>query len=67
MSLSASTISKIADALKPEIINHIYENEKFAECMQELVSDALTSVMGEMDEDLYFDLGMTLFDRITLK
>ena len=67
MSLSASTISKIADALKPEIINHIYENEKFAECMQQLVSEALTGVMGEMDEDLYFDLGMVIFDRLEFK
>ncbi len=67
MSLSTKTISKIADALKPEVIEHIYMSEKFAECMQDLIVDAISAKMGEMDEDLMFDLGMLRFDRIELK
>ena len=67
MSLSPTTISKIADALKSEVIEHIYTNEKFTHCMQELIIEAIDAKMGEMDEDLMFDLGMLIFDRIELK
>jgi protoheme ferro-lyase len=67
MALSHKTISKIADAVKNDVINNIYENEKYAEMMQDLVTDALDKTMGEMDEDLFFDLSMLLFDRIELK
>jgi hypothetical protein len=67
MSLSPKTVNKIADALKPEVIEHIYMSEKYAECMQQLIMDAIDDKMGEMDEDLMFDLGMLLFDRIEFK
>ena len=67
MALSNQTISKIADAVKEDVINHIYDNPKYAEMMHDCVSEALDSTLGEMDEDLYFDLGMVLFDRIELK
>lgn len=67
MALSNQTISKIADAVKEDVINHIYDNQKYAEMMHDCISEALDSTLGEMDEDLYFDLGMVLFDRIELK
>ena len=65
--LSNKTVSKIADAVKKDVIEHIYMNEKYAEVMQELVTEALDATLGEMDEDLYFDIGMLIFDRIELK
>ena len=67
MSLSNKTVSNIADALKSEVIDHIYANETYASMMQQLVCEALDATMGEMDEDLYFDLAMVLFDSIELK
>lgn len=67
MALSNQTISKIADAVKEDVINHIYDNQKYAEMMHDCISEAVDSTLGEMDEDLYFDLGMVLFDRIELK
>ena len=67
MTLSPQTISKIAHALKPEIINYIYSSEKYAEFMQDAITDAIDAKMGEMDEDLMFDLGMLIFDHIELK
>jgi len=66
MSLSHTTISQIANALKSEVIEHIYASEKYAEVMQDLIIDAISDKMGEMDEDLMFDLGMLMFDRIEL-
>jgi hypothetical protein len=65
--LSNKTVSKIADAVKKDVIEHIYMNEKYAELMQDLIPDAIYSLMGEMDEDLAFEIGMLLFDRIELK
>ncbi len=67
MSLSNKTVSNIADALKSEVIDHIYANETYASMMQQLVCEALDATMGEMDDDLYFDLAMVLFDSIELK
>jgi len=67
MNLSTQSVSKIADALKPAIINYIYEDEGFTEYMQTAVVDAIRATMGDMDEDLLFELGMVIFDRIELK
>jgi len=67
MTLSTTTTSKIADALKSEVIDYIYAHEKYAEVMQDLIVEAIGAKMGEMDEDLMFDLGMLMFDRIELK
>jgi hypothetical protein len=67
MQLSDTSISKIADALKPAVIEYIYADEGFAEYMQTAVIEAIRNTMGEMDEDLLFELGMLIFDRIELK
>jgi hypothetical protein len=67
MKLSTTSVSKIADALKPEVLNYIYADEGFTEYMQTAVVDAIRATMGDMDEDLLFELGMLIFDRIELK
>ena len=67
MNLSAQSVSKIADALKPSVLNYIYEDEGFTEYMQTAVTEGIRSVMGDMDEDLLFEIGMLVFDRIELK
>jgi hypothetical protein len=65
--LSTQSVTKIADALKPAVINYIYEDEGFTEYMQTAVIEGIRSVMGDMDEDLLFEIGMLVFDRIELK
>jgi len=67
MNLSTQSVSKIADALKPAVIDYIYQDEAFTEYMQTAVVDAIRNTMGDMDEDLLFELGMLIFDRIELK
>jgi len=67
MQLSTQSISKIADALKPAVIDYVYEDEGFVEYMQTAVIEGIRSTMGDMDEDLLFELGMLIFDRIELK
>ena len=67
MALSCKTISNLADALVPEVIDYIYQDERWCEFMQELVPDALQEKLGEVDEDLKFELAMCIMDRISLK
>jgi hypothetical protein len=67
MKLSTTSVSKIADALKPTVLNYIYEDEGFTEYMQTAIVEGIRVTMGDMDEDLLFELGMLIFDRIELK
>ena len=67
MKLSTTSVTKIADALKPAVIDYIYEDEGFVEYMQTAVVEGIRNVMGDMDEDFLFELGMLIFDRIELK
>jgi len=67
MSLSNQTISNLASALVPEVIDYIYEDQRWCEFMHEVVPDALQDKLGEIDEDLKFDLAMCIMDRIGLK
>jgi hypothetical protein len=67
MKLSNSSITQIADALKPAVMNYIYEDDGFTEYMQTAVVEGIRNAMGDMDEDLLFEIGMLIFDRIELK
>ena len=67
MALSSKTISDLASALVPEVIDYIYQDERWCEFMQEVIPDALQDKLGEVDEDLKFDLAMCIMDRICLK
>jgi hypothetical protein len=66
MKLSTTSISKIADELKPAIINYIYQDPEYAEYMHGAVIEGIRSVMGDMDDELLFEIGMLVFDRIEL-
>jgi hypothetical protein len=67
MSLSNQTISNLASALVPEVIDYIYEDQRWCEFMHEVIPDALQDKIGEIDEDLKFELAMCIMDRISLK
>ena len=67
MALSNQTISNLASALVPEVIDYIYEDQRWCEFMHEIVPDALKDKLGEIDEDLKFELAMCIMDRISLK
>lgn len=67
MKLSNQSISKIADALKPSVIDYVYMDEGFIESLQTAVIEGIRDTMGDMDEDLLFELGMLIFNRIELK
>jgi len=65
--LSNETISKLADALKSEVIDYIYEDQRWCEFLHEIVPDAISAKLGKIDDELSFDLSMCIMDRIVLK
>lgn len=67
MALSEQTISNLASALVPEVIDYIYQDQRWCEFMHEIVPDALQDKLGEIDEDLKFELALCIMDRIGLK
>ena len=67
MQLSTQSVSKIADALKPAVIDYVSMDECFIETLQTTIIEGIRDTMGDMDEDLLFEIGMLLFDRIELK
>jgi hypothetical protein len=67
MALSEKTISNLASALIPEVIDYIYQDQRWCDFMHEVIPDALQDKLGEIDEDLKFELALCIMDRIGLK
>jgi len=67
MALSNQTVSKLSEALTPEVIDYIYEDERWVELMHEIIPDAIQSKLGAVDEDLRFELALCIMDRIVMK
>ncbi len=65
MTLSNETKIKLADALIPEVVRFIDSSEKYTEFLQnQLIPDAITNALGEVDEDLKYELSLMIFDSI---
>ena len=64
--LSNSTFQKLADTLTSEVIEYIEQDSRYMEFMQEVIPDALLHLMGQLDEDLKFELSLAIMDRIVM-
>jgi hypothetical protein len=67
MKLSHTSVSKIADAIKPAIIEYLISDDAVTQALQDGVAEGIRTIMGDMDDDLFFEIGMLVFDRIELK
>ena len=67
MKLSHSSVTQIADALKPAIIEYLISDDNVTQALQDAVAEGIREVMGDMDDDLFFEIGMLVFDRIEFK
>ena len=67
MKLSHSSVTKIADAIKPAIIEYLIADDRVTQALQDGVAEGIREVMGNMDDELFFEIGMLVFDRIELK
>ena len=64
--LSDKTFQNLADALTFEVIDYIEQDSRYMEFMQEVIPDALNHLMGQLDEDLKFELSLAIMDRIAV-
>lgn len=67
MALSNSTVIKLAEALKPEIVDYIYADERWVEFLMEVIPDGLDEKIGPLDDLLRIELAQCIMDKITLK
>ena len=67
MKLSHSSVTKIADAIKPAIIEYLIADDRVTQALQDGVAEGIREIMGDMDDDLFFEIGMLVFDRIDFK
>jgi hypothetical protein len=67
MSLSVSTIQNLSTALTHEVIDYIYQDERWVEFMQEIIPDAVKEKLGQIDDDVLFELSLCIMDRIMFR
>ena len=67
MKLSHSSVTKIADAIKPAIIEYLISDDNVTQALQDGVAEGIREIMGDMDDDLFFEIGMLVFNRIEFK
>lgn len=65
--LSAKTINVLAQSLAGEVIDDLYASEEYVNFMQEMIPDLIKERLGDVDEDLLFELSLATMDKITLK
>ena len=65
--LNTTTINNLAKVLAPEVITYITESDEFIQLLHSLVPEALHKKLGELDDDLAFDLSLCILDKIILK
>lgn len=66
MKLSPKSFKNIASALVPDVIRYIEEDSRYVDFMQEVIPDAIVNLMGELDQDLKFELYLAIMDKILL-
>jgi len=62
--LSTKSTQEIASALVDDVIKYIEEDSRYVDFMQEVVPDAIQSYLGDVDENLKFELSLCIMDRI---
>jgi hypothetical protein len=67
MSLSNKTIQNLSSALLPEVTSYIMEDERWVDFLHEIVPDAVRDKLGDVDEDLKFELSLVIMDKISFK
>ena len=67
MALSNNTIQNLSDALTPEVVDYIFNDERWIDFLHEIIPDAIEEKLGDVDNDLKFDLAMCIMDKISFK
>jgi hypothetical protein len=66
MTLSQKTTTLLANTLAPKIAEQIMQSESFIEYLHEVIPAFVESELGEVEQDLHFDLSMMCMERLAL-
>jgi hypothetical protein len=64
--LSDKAVKILADKVAPEVIEELAMSDAFIEFLHENIPALIDKKLGEMDEDLYFDISMCVMDKVRL-
>ncbi len=64
--LSTKTLHLLAKTLAPKVAEVLYGSEEFVEFMHKTIPAVIDAEVGEMDEDMLFDLSLMVMERLDL-
>ena len=67
MALSEKTIQNLSIALTPDVIDDIFQNERYIELMMELIPEFVAKNLQSEDVDMVVGIGICIMDNIVLK
>ena len=67
MTLSNKAINLLADTLAPKVAEVLLSSDAFIEFIHSEIPAIVDTEVGEMDDDLLFDLSLAVMERITLR
>lgn len=65
--LSNDSILKISNAIKSDVIERLYETDEYTEFLQSILPEIVQDVLGDVEEDLKYQIAFNLFESIILK
>lgn len=65
--LSDEGEERLVNAIKPDVIDYIYKDERWAEFMMEVISDAIREKLDIGDDILVSELAIQIMDKVTLR
>ena len=67
MPLSNSTIKNLSTALTSDVIDDIFQDERYIELMMELIPEFVAKSLQSEDVDMVVEIGICLMDNIIMK
>lgn len=66
MALTNKTIQNLSTALAPEVAEYIFADERWVDLLHEIIPDCLSEKMGQIDNDLLYEISTCVMDKIYL-
>lgn len=66
-SLSDEGEERLVNAIKPDVIDYIYNDERWAEFMMEVICDAIREKLDITDDIIVSNLAVQVMDKMTLR
>lgn len=67
MALSEKTIQNLSIALTPDVIDDIFQDERYIELMMELIPEFVAKNLQSEDYDMLVGIGICIMDNIAMK